>query len=311
MSRERYHRERVSLAQLPSGDTITTTVHHYKGTSDGPVVYLQAALHGDEINGVEVIRRVLESIDPAEMTGRLVVVPVANPDGFDRGVSRRGNPVDTVNSGVNRIWPGDPDGSQYEQLTARLWEYASEADAIVDLHGMERYVIPYVLSSDHPPSMDLAKAFGTELISHLSADGPPDGMLTEVAKEHGIPSITVEVGHAEEIQEDAAETGATGVRNVLRYVGVLPGDPVENGTPVGRYENHLWATEPGLFRRNPDISLGDRVSKGDEVGVVYDPATLEIQQTVEVDRSGLLFHLKGRSMIQRGSALGIVAVETP
>lgn len=311
MGEEKSRRERVTLARLPSGDTVSTTVHHYEGDAGGPTVYLQAALHGDEINGVEAIRRVHESIDPGEMTGRLVVVPVANPDGFDRGVSRRGDPVDTVNSGANRIWPGDPDGSPYEQLTARLWEIASEADAIVDLHAMERYVIPYVLTSEHPPSVDLAETFGTRLISHLKGDGLADGMLSEFAKEQGIPSITAELGHAEEIQEDAAEVGVTGVRNVLRYVGVLPGEPVENGSQARRYENHIWATESGLFRRNPGLSLGDRVTEGDEIGFVYDPATLEVRQTVQVDEGGLLFHAKGRSVIQRGQPLAIVGVEDP
>lgn len=311
MGLENGRRERVTLAQLPSGDTLSTTVHQYEGEEDGPTVYIQAALHGDEINGVEVIRRICESIDPAEMAGRLVVVPVANPDAFDRGVSRRGDPVDTVNPAVNRIWPGDPNGSPYEQLTARLWEYASEADAIVDLHAMERYVVPYVLTGEQPEAVGLAEAFGTEMISHLKGEGLWEGMLSEYATEHGIPSITAELGHSEEIQEDAAEVGATGVENVLRYVGVLPGEPVENGTPERRYENHVWATESGLFRRNPDVAIGDEIARGDEIGFVYDPATLEVQQVVEADEDGLLFHAKGRSMIQRGKALAIIGVENP
>lgn len=300
--------KRIELAGLPSGDTITTTLHRYVGDPDGPTVYLEAALHGDEINGVEVIRRVTDGLDPADLTGQLVVVPVANPDAFDRGANRRGSGVDTVNSGVNRIWPGDPDGSPYEQLTATLWEFAREADAIVDLHGMERYVIPYILASDHAPSLELAEVFGTELISHIKGDGLPQTMLTRHANEQGIPSITPELGHAEELQEDAAAVGATGVRNVLKHVGVMPGEPVDNGTPRRAFEDHVRATESGLFKRDPDVSIGDEVAAGEELGVVYDPATLAVEQVVTAGADGLLFHVKGRSMVQEGNALGIVAV---
>lgn len=306
-----YRTERVPLAELASGDTVTTTVHHYEGATDGPTVYVQAALHGDEVNGVEVIRRVHEQIDPTELRGRLVLVPVANPDGFDRGVSRRGDPVDIVNAGVNRLWPGDADGSPYEQLTATLWEYARHADVVLDLHGMERYVVPYLLVHEHELSIALGEVFGTQLISHLKGDGLHDGMLSKVANDHGIPSITAELGHSEEIQEDAAAVGTTGVLNALRHVGALPGEPVNNGSPPRRYESHVWATESGLFRRNPDLTLGQEVTEGDELGVVYDPGSLDVVQTVEATASGTLFHTKGRSVVQEGKALAIVAVDDP
>ena len=310
MANGAHHTERIDLAKLPSGDTLTTTVHHYEGATDGPTLYLQAGQHGDEVVGVDVLRRIHESIELDELAGRLVVVPVANPDGFDRGASRRGSQVDMFNPNLNRLWPGDPEGSPYEQMAARLWEFAREADAIVDLHAMERYVVPYILSSEEAPAVELAEVFGTDLISHLSGDGLPDGMLAEHARANGIPAITPEVGHAEEIDEASAAVGATGVRNVLRHLGMVPGEPVANGTPRRGAEHHVRATESGLFRRNPEVDPGDEVALGDELGLVYDPTALERVQTVEADEHGLLFHLKGRSMVQRGQELAIIGVES-
>ena len=129
-----YRRDRLTLARLPSGVAVETTVHVY-GEGD-PVVYAQAAQHGREINGSSVLRRLHdELVDRDEpLSGTLVAVPVADPLTFDHVSYTTPEAFDATNGNMNRCWPGDPDGTLHERMAAALWDYAGEADYIVDLH---------------------------------------------------------------------------------------------------------------------------------------------------------------------------------
>ncbi|MFC6725356.1 succinylglutamate desuccinylase/aspartoacylase family protein, partial [Halobium palmae] len=126
--------ERITLARLPSGVEVETTVHVYEGSREGPTLYVQAAQHGREVNGTEVLRRLHGRIDHDALAGRLVTVPVADPLTFDRVSYTTPEILDSVNSNMNRCWPGDAEGTLHERMAARLWEYAGNADALVDLH---------------------------------------------------------------------------------------------------------------------------------------------------------------------------------
>ncbi|SIR27784.1 Predicted deacylase [Haladaptatus litoreus] len=312
--------ERVPLARLPSGVELETTVHTYDGADDGPTLYVQAAQHGREINGSEVLRRFHEEIDPDELAGKIVAVPVADPLTFDRVSYTTPEQLDSINPNMNRVWPGDEEGTLHERMAATLWEYATDADAIVDLHtGSPNMMTHVVFMENNAESRALAEAFGTDLLLSEQAGDDADvewserdfgGKFRVAATREGIPSITPELAHNKEIVENAVETGLTGLLNVCRELDMLQRSPVENGDwELAR--NHLGrvdATDSGLFVVESNHELGDEVAAGERIGTLYDPATYEVLQEVETDRAGVLYALTREATVCGGGKLLSVAL---
>jgi predicted deacylase len=312
--------ERVTLARLPSGVRIETTVHTYEGAGDGPTVYVQAAQHGQEINGTEVLRRVHDRLDPADLAGTVIAVPIADPLTFDRVSYTTPEALDSVHSNMNRVWPGDADGTLHERMAATLWEYAGDADAVVDLHTASPNSLTHVVFMENDDECRrLAEAFGTDLLLAELADEDADddwhernfgGKFRVAATNAGIPSITPELAHNKQIVESAVETGVTGVFNVLRELDALEGEPEPNGDAfLGR--NHLGrvpAADSGLFRVDPDREIGQDVAAGEHVGTLYDPTTYEVLQEAETDRAGIIYDLARESTVTAGDSLLRVAL---
>lgn len=316
----RHRRERVTLARLPSGVEVTTTVHSYEGPDDGPTVYVQAAQHGREINGSEVLRRIHDRLRRDALAGTVIAVPVANPLTFDHVSYTAPAALDSVNPNMNRAWPGDPSGSLHQRMAARLWAYAGEADAIVDLHTGSPDMLPHVVYAEgDADARSLAAAFGTDLLlAEPAGDDAPDewrtrgfdGKLRVAAARKGITAITPELAHNKQFVEPAIETGVTGLLNALRHLGVLPGDVVENGTPR-RARNHLGSVDAeasGLFRVTGEFEVGDRISEGTTIGTVYDPATYESLQTVRAGQDGILYALTREATVTAGDRLAGIAL---
>ena len=313
---------RVELARLPSGISVETTVHTYEGreSRSEPTLYVQAAQHGREVNGTEVLRRFHEEIQSRELRGTVIAVPVADPLTFDRVSYTTPGSLDSVNSNMNRVWPGDSDGTIHERMAARLWEYASESDAIVDLHtGSPEMLTHVVFTEDHEASRELAEAFGTELLLGEPAGEDAetewherdfDGKLRVVGATEGIPTITPELAHNKQLVEPAIETGLCGLYNVLRQLDMLAGEPEPNGDGV-LARNHLGrvqADESGLFRYEGSTDLGGRVTSGTLLGTLYDPTTYDVLQEVKADRDGILYSIAREATVAAGNTLVSVAL---
>ena len=332
------------LARLPSGVPIRTTVHAYGGgrlvdgddgpelelpDGGGPVVYAQAAQHGREVNGTAVLRRLHERLTgtdteqdgdlaACDLDGTLVTVPVADPLTFDRVSYTTPESLDSVHSNMNRCWPGDPDGTLHERMAARLWTFASAADAVVDLHtGSPSMLTHAVYMRGDAACRGLAEAFGTDLLLAEAADVGADTEWTErgfagkfrvAATREGIPTITPELAHSREVVADAVDIGVDGMISVLRHEGVLSGEP-EPWSGI-RARNHLGrviASESGLFTPERDLEIGDEVSEGESLGTVHDPTTFETLQTAVADRDGIVYSVARESTVTAGATLVGVA----
>ncbi|APW96652.1 succinylglutamate desuccinylase [Halobiforma lacisalsi AJ5] len=311
--------ETVTLARLPSGVELETTVHVYRGDQNGPTLYVQAAQHGREINGTEVLRRFHERLPLESLSGTVVAVPVANPLTFDRVSYTTPEILDSVNPNMNRVWPGDAEGTLHQRMAASLWEYAGEADAIVDLHTGSPDMLPHVVFREGDErSRELAAAYGTDLLLSERADEDASeewhrrgfaGKLRVAAADEGIPSITPELAHNKQILEDVVELGVEGLLNVLRHLEMLPGDPPAETPPVAR--NHLGqvtAEDSGLFRPAPSLEVGMDVESGDRIGTLYDPATFEPIQEAAADRDGVLYALTQEATVVAGDKLANVGL---
>ncbi len=311
--------EEVTLARLPSGVEITTTVHSYDGADDGPTLYVQAAQHGREINGTEVLRRFHDRLPLESLAGRIVAVPVANPLTFDRVSYTTPEIIDSVNPNMNRVWPGNAGGSLHERMAARLWEYVGDADAVVDLHTGSPDMLPHVvfLEGDEE-SRALAEAFGTDLLLSEEADDDASeewprrgfaGKLRVAAANEGIPSITPELAHNKQILEDAVEIGVGGLLDVCRQLGLLPGEvPAREQTLARNHLGQVVTDHSGLFRPDPALEIGQPVSEGDVLGTVYEPTTYEALEEATVGREGLLYTLTQEATVAAGEKLASVAL---
>lgn len=310
---------RVELARLPSGVSVATTVHTYGRSTDGPTLYIQAAQHGREVNGTATLRRLHERLRDVELDGTVHAVPVADPLTFDHVSYTTPETIDSINSNMNRVWPGDADGTLHERMAARLWEMAGAADYIIDLHtGGPEMKTHVVFQEGATDCRRLAEAFGTDILlgepagddaEHEWHDRDFAGKLRVAAREAGIPAITPELGHNKAIIEQAVQTGLTGVCNVLREVGILSGEvePNGEGTVARNHLGRVRADESGLFRASPDRQLGERVTAGTHLGTLYDPTTYEVYQEAEADRDGILYALTQEAIVTAGSSLANVA----
>ncbi|QLG61470.1 succinylglutamate desuccinylase/aspartoacylase family protein [Halorarum salinum] len=312
--------EPVTLARLPSGVEVETTVHVY-GDGD-PTVYVQAAQHGREINGSSVLRRLHGELEGAELDGTLVAVPVADPLTFDRVSYTTPEAYDAVNPNMNRCWPGDPDGSLHERMAAALWEYAGGADYIVDLHTGSREMLTHtVYLKGDEGCRELAEAFGTDLLLAEAAGEDADdewekrsfgGKLRVAATREEIPSITPELAHNRELVEDAIGEGLSGMLGVLRYAGLLEGDdegaPDWDGTRARNHLGRVKASDSGLFRAADGLGIGDEVEEGEYVGEVFDPTSYETLQEARADRAGIVYSVAREATVTAGQTLVGVAI---
>ena len=335
----------LTLARLPSGVPIRTTVHAYgegelvdgddgpelDAPDDAPVIYAQAAQHGREVNGTAVLRRLHDRLvgdeaadgpeagpTAADLAGTLVTVPVADPLTFDRVSYTTPETLDSRQPNMNRCWPGDPEGSLHERMAARLWAFASEADAVVDLHtGSPSMATHTVYMRGDEDCRGLAEAFGTDLLLAEAAGDDADtewdergfaGKFRVAATREGIPTITPELAHSREVVPAAVETGVAGMIGALRHEGLLDGEPEPWDGVVAR--NHLGrvtAADSGLFVPDLDLGVGDRVTDGERVGEVFDPTTFETLQVARADRDGIAYSVARESTVTAGATLVGVA----
>lgn len=217
---------RLQAGETRDGSAFALPVAAVNGAGDGPTLYLQAGSDGDELNGVGVLRRVLDRVDASELDGQVLVVGVLNFHGFQSASHH--NPVDDTK--INRVFPGSRDGSSSERLAALVYEEAVErADYALDLHqGSTSRMIDEVrvrcgtAHELHSTCLRLACAFGTEFV--LDRKGP-DGQLARVGPDDGVPVVDPELGGSVGWDDGSIEKGVHGVFNVMKELDMLDGEP--------------------------------------------------------------------------------------
>lgn len=295
------------LADLPSGP-LCTTVHRYEG-GRGPTVYVQAGQHGIELNGVAAARRLHERLVDARLAGTVVLVPVANPLALDHRSYMTPAAIDALEPNLNRVWPGDGDGTVVERAAARLWDLARDVDAVVDLHTGIASMLGHVrYRRDDERSRALAEAFGMEYLLADSTDGST-GTLRAVAADHDVPAITVELGDSRTVSSAAVDEGERGLLGTLGHLGVVAVDPTPSTAFTTLLDDQppVRATTSGLCELRGDLTVGDRVEADEDLGVVYDPSTFDRRETITAARSGVLYSASREATTIEGEPVARVA----
>lgn len=269
----------LPFARVATGATESLPVKVINGRSAGPHVWLSAAIHGDELNGIQIIRRVLQELDSKTLRGAVIAVPIANPLGFiiqSRYLPDRRD--------LNRSFPGSARGSSASRLAHLFMEQiVSQCSVGFDLHTAteHRTNIPQIRANlDHPSTLKLARAFGAPFSIHARFR---DGSLRQAAAERNKTILVYEAGQANRFEDDAIETGINGVMRALRSMGMIEGRlPRARPTRVIRRTRWMRARRGGIAEIR--VKLGDYVTEGDQVAAISDafgtrPTTVKSTET--------------------------------
>ena len=320
----------LPLIELSTHVPLTMPVHVVNGRRDGPQLFVSAALHGDEINGVEIIRRVVKLSALKQLRGALIAVPIVNVPGFlnlSRYLPDRRD--------LNRSFPGLTKGS----LTARLAKLFLDGVVTGSTHGIDLHTgavhrdnYPQIrVNLDDAEAERMARAFGVPLV--LNA-GFLEGSLRAAAHERGVPVIVYEAGEALRFDEAAIRAGVKGVMRVMRELGMLPPLKSTKPKPVGVRE--LMARELGMLpplkstkpTHDPLIlrsshwvrapcsgvvraieSLGARVKTGQLLAIVSDPLG-ETETEIETPVDGVVIGRTNLPLAHEGEALFNIGLTT-
>ena len=293
----------LPVSVLSNHTPMSLPIHVLHGARKGPVMFLSAAVHGDEIQGVEIIRRVLRHPALTGLSGTLLAVPIVNAFGFLNHSRYMPDRRD-----LNRSFPGSDRGS-LASLLADLFmrEVVLRSQYGIDLHtaGLHRSNLPQIrVAPDEPELVELAEAFGAPviLISKLR-----DGTLRQCARDRNVKVLLYEGGEALRFDEVAIRAGVLGILRVMKTLGMIAAaDIIKSKVPPAYSISSTWlrAPEGGILRATKTV--GERVVKGETVGEISDPLG-ENTTPVLCDEGGIIIGRTNLPVVNRGDALYHVA----
>ena len=297
-------RSNVSLpvAQLYTSTSLHMQVKVVHGRRAGPVIFISAAVHGDELNGVEIIRRLLRLKALKSLRGTLLAVPVVNIHGFldqSRYLPDRRD--------LNRSFPGSPKGSIAARLAHTFVEHVvKKASYGIDLHtgAVDRANLPQVRANlDDQATREIAMAFGAPVVINASMR---EGSLRACAAETGIPMLVYEAGEALRFDEICIRAGLRGIMRVMREIGMLPRNRRARESKPVIARSTSWMRSPASGIVTGMVGLGSSVRKGEVIAHVSDPLG-ETQSDVVSRFDGIVIGRSNLPLAHEGDALVHVA----
>ena len=293
-----------SATELFEGVPVSTPVLVINGAYPGPTLCLTAAVHGDELNGIEMVRRVMHDLDPGKVSGAVIGIPIVNVQGF-----RRGSRYLPDRRDLNRYFPGNPNGSAAARIAHSFFaNVVSHCDALVDLHtgSFERANLPQIRADlRNPDVVTLTQGFGSMVILHST---PAVGTLRYAATRAGIPAVTLEAGGPSQLELGEVKLGVKGIETLVNTLGMIRkrrlwGDP----EPVYYRSSWVRADNGGILLS--DVSLGSTVRKGDLLGTITDPMN-NARTEVRSPYAGRIIGMARNQVVMPGFAAFHVGIET-
>jgi len=309
--------------EVPAGVDAATRIDVavVRGAKPGPVLALVSGAHGTEYASIVAVSKLVQMLDPAAISGTVVLVPLVNVPSFEQKVVHV-NPVD--GKSMNRFYPGKMDGTQTERASYLITrEVVEKCDHLIDLHGgdLDEDLRPYSYwtktgnAAQDTISKEMVLAFGLDHVI-VSTDRPKDPQasryLENTATVRGKPSITVEAGHAGTVEPDDVAALVDGSLSVMRYLKMLPGAPT-------RVENPVWiesvktitSDQAGLFF--PLVRRGSYVAQGTPIGYVTDFLGRRVFEA-RAPAAGVVLYICSVPSMKKGDTVanvGVVAASPP
>ncbi|WP_132060466.1 succinylglutamate desuccinylase/aspartoacylase family protein [Halorussus amylolyticus] len=293
---------RYGISETYLGDPVRIPVTIVNGAEPGPTVFLSAAAHGDELNGIEVVREVAHEWNHDDLCGTLVCLPVLNVPGFI--AQERYLPI--YDRDLNRSFPGSPDSTSAKRMAHQIFRnFVAPCDVGLDFHTSTRgrtNMLHARADMNDPEVARVAKAFGSNVI--ISSEGPT-GALRREASEYGTPTITIEMGEAHRFQREFIDRGLEGVESVLAEFGVHRTDAVKWPgwrTIIDDDKEKTWlrADVGGIVEMHHD--RGSLVYEGDVICTITNPFKTDSER-VRAPFTGLLVGVLENPVVYPGNPL--------
>ncbi|MFB6111743.1 MAG: succinylglutamate desuccinylase/aspartoacylase family protein [Halobacteriaceae archaeon] len=293
---------RYPVSETYLGDPVRIPVTIINGPRPGPTAFLSAAIHGDELNGIEVVREVAQEWDHDEVAGTLICLPVLNVQGFV--AQERYLPI--YERDLNRAFPGKQNSTSSNRIAYQIYHnFIEPCDIGLDFHTSTRgrtnmFHVRADMADDG--AARLARAFGTNLI--MDGEGS-DGMLRREATKDGIPTITIEMGEAHRFERELIDHALEGVRSVFAEYGLHPQETVRWPgwrTIIEGWDEKTWlrADAGGIVEMY--YGRGDLVHEGETICRITNPFK-SAATTVEAPFTGLLVGVLENPVVYPGNPL--------
>jgi len=295
----------AEVGEMSDSQPLRIPIRIVNGTKPGPIVYIQAASDGDELNGVAVVHRVLRTVRPEKLRGALIVVPLVNVHAFHAHQTH--SPIDGKK--MNRCFPGKKKGTASERVAHFLFHNAVvQADYCIDLHqgGVNPMIDECRVRVNKSQragkeSFELGRVFGIGYIFHQKG---PQGQLARAAPDKGIPTIDPELGGTRGWDPRSINKGVRGVMNVLKHYGLLDGKPdIPKKQIVVRKLKTVYSGRGGFIGfRKPLYSL---VKKGDIIAEIRDPFG-DVLEEIAAPVNGVFWSHLPYPMVATGQRVGSI-----
>ena len=293
----------LEAVKLYTDTSMSIPVFVKRGRKPGPILFVSAAIHGDELNGIEIISRLINSKQINSIRGTLIAVPFVN--GY--GVLNQSRYLPDRRD-LNRSFPGSKRGSLAGRM-AHLFlnEIVAKCDYGIDLHtgAIHRSNLPQIRANlDDEKTLEMAKAFGLPVLINSNLR---DGSLRESADSLGVRILLYEAGEALRFDELSIRAGFKGIINVMRHLALLP--PRRSRKPpvepfVARQSGWVRATDSGFVSHKRQ--LGDHVAKGDLLATIKDPFGVILDSVIS-NAEGIIIGKQNIPLAQEGEAMYHIA----
>jgi predicted deacylase len=306
--------------EVPAGSDAAASipVAVVRGASPGPVLALVAGLHVTEYASIIALEKLIQSLEPSQLSGTVVILPLVNLPSFEQKVAHV-NPVD--GKSMNRFYPGNPDGSQTERVSWAITRQVVErCDYLVDYHGgdLDESLRPYAYwpktgdATHDSATRDMALAFGLDHIivwSDRPSDPTASRYLDNTANTRGKPAIAVEAGFAGTVRPEDVQRLVDGTLSLMRHLKMLAGapTPVEHPVWIARVDT-VESPEAGIFY--PLVERGTYVAQGTSLGYVTDYFGRTIHEATAPAAGVILYICSVPSMKKAGTVASIGEVTT-
>ncbi|MDX1671955.1 MAG: succinylglutamate desuccinylase/aspartoacylase family protein [Balneolaceae bacterium] len=292
----------LNIARLPTYTSIDLPVHVYRAEEEGPVLLLTGGLHGDEINGIEIIRRMIRGEMTVPEKGTVIAMPLVNVYGFIQSV--RGVPD---GKDINRSFPGAKSGSLARLLAHTLMnEIIPKIDYGIDFHtgGASRANFPQIRCTlEIDMNRKLAHAFAPPVIVNSRLI---DKSFRKAAYKKNKHILVFESGESQRFDEQGIEEGIRGTLRVMKYLGMRSEAPAGSEPEVYQKTTWIRARYSGLFL--PKVLLGEHVDKQQLLGVITDPFGRESFRTLST-KKGRVIGINNAPVVNKGDALLHIAFQ--
>lgn len=309
----------TGVLAVPAGSDAATSipVAVFQGAKSGPVLALVSGSHGTEYASIIALEELIQTLDPAQISGTVIILPLVNIPSFEQKVPHV-NPVD--GKSMNRFYPGKADGTQTERVSYVITKQVVErCDYLVDYHGgdLDENLRPYAYwpKSGNPKqdatTREMVLAFGLDHIIVWS-DRPKDPnasrYLDNTANTRGKPAIAVEAGYSGTVEHEDVSLLVNGTLSLMRQLKMLPGTPavVEHPVWFGKIDT-LASDQPGIFY--PLVERGTYVEQGMKIGYVTDYFGKTIYEA-RAPAAGVVLYICGVPSMKKGDTVANIGEVT-